>query len=94
MRYPCNCNVLASRKLRKVKLANFISTKRHPYNTLFYVVVHIGTDLHMTTEATLVCSCTGECGGYFRFVGEGGEATEKMPVSAGEGSIAVGGGAP
>ncbi|CAM9812991.1 unnamed protein product, partial [Sphacelaria rigidula] len=47
-----------------------------------------GTDLHMTTEATLVCTCEGECGGNFRFVGEGDEATEKMPFTAGEGLIA------
>lgn len=45
----------------------------------------------MITEATLVCTCTGECEGHFRFVGEGGEATEKMPAGAGEGLIAVGG---
>lgn len=43
----------------------------------------------MTTEATLVCTCEGECGGNFRFVGEGDEATEKMPFTAGEGLIAV-----
>lgn len=37
----------------------------------------------MTTKGTLVCACGGECGGYFRFVGDGGEATEKLSYSAG-----------
>ncbi|CAM9233744.1 unnamed protein product [Ectocarpus sp. 13 AM-2016] len=46
-----------------------------------------GSNVHMTTEATLVCTCVGACGGHFRFVGDRGEATEKLPFSAGESMI-------
>lgn len=41
----------------------------------------------MTTEATLECTCVGTCGGYFRFVGYRGEATEKLAYDAGESSM-------
>lgn len=43
----------------------------------------------MTTEATLACTCVGVCGGHFRFVGDRGEATEKLPFDAGEGMMQV-----
>ncbi|CAM9515245.1 unnamed protein product, partial [Hapterophycus canaliculatus] len=46
-----------------------------------------GSDVHMTTEATLACTCVGVCAGYFRFVGDRGEATEKLPFNAGEGMM-------
>lgn len=43
-----------------------------------------GADVHMTTMATLSCTCNGECGGHFRFIGNRDEATEKLPFNAGE----------
>lgn len=41
----------------------------------------------MTTEATLECTCVGVCGGYFRFVGYRGAATEKLSFDAGASTI-------
>lgn len=41
----------------------------------------------MTTEVTLECTCVGVCGGYFRFVGYRGAATEKLPFDAGASAI-------
>ena len=47
------------------------------------------TNVHVTTSATITCTCYGECGGFFRFLGDGGEATEKIPFNAEEGLIQV-----
>lgn len=46
-----------------------------------------GTDVHMTTEATLECTCVGVCGGYFRLLGYRGAATERLPFDAGASTI-------
>eukprot|EP00904_Undaria_pinnatifida_P009613 jgi/Undpi1/5782/HiC_scaffold_2.g01056.m1 len=44
-----------------------------------------GTEVYMETQATLECQCAGACSGHFRFEGDGGAVTEKLPHNAGGG---------